>query len=197
MRTELVKKGKVDEETTAESWTRSKMRRKMNAWQDHISHEIDISKELDTNFNCLKIHLMSHWAEQIRRYGALQQYSPERHEQEHKTNLNDGWNASNHNLNYLQQVITFQSRILNFKIRELNLEALAQCWENSTAACIVFPSGADLAAPLSTQSYAKPEYMGPQNCRDGKNPDTMIKDFIALLNNTQEVTDCAAINSST
>jgi hypothetical protein len=80
LRTELVKKRKVDEETTAEPWTPSKKRREMNAWQDYISHEIDISKELDANFKFRKIHRMSHWAEQIRRYGALQQYSAERHE---------------------------------------------------------------------------------------------------------------------
>jgi hypothetical protein len=46
--------------------------------------------------------------EQIRRYGTLQQYSAERHEQAHKKNLKDGWNTSNHNLNYLPQVVTFQ-----------------------------------------------------------------------------------------
>jgi hypothetical protein len=41
-------------------------------------------------------------------------------------NLMDSWNASNHNLNYPQQVITFQRHIRGFEIRELNLEALAQ-----------------------------------------------------------------------
>ena len=70
--------------------------------------------------------MMSHWVEHIRRYGALQQYSAERHEQAHKPNLKDSWNASNHNLNYLLQVITFQRRILCFEIRELNLQVLAQ-----------------------------------------------------------------------
>jgi len=86
----------------------------------------------------------------------------------------DGWNASNHNLNYLPQVITCQRRILLFEIRELNLQALAQHRENSTAAGKVLPSGADLAAPLGSQSYAKPKFMGPQNRHDGKHPDTMI-----------------------
>jgi len=169
----------------------------MNAWRDYISHKIDISKELDADFNFPKIHLMSHWAKQIRRYGALQQYSAERHEQAHKTNLKDGWNASNYNLNYLPQVITFQRRILCFEIRELNLQAVAQRWENSAAACKVFPSCADLAAPLSSQSYAKPEFMGPHNRRDGKHPDAMIKDFRALLDNTQDATHHMAIYSGT
>jgi hypothetical protein len=82
----------------------------------------------------------------------LQQYSAERHEHAHKTIFKDSWNASNHNLNNLPQEITYQRRILCFEMRELNLQALPQHWENSAAACIVFPSGADLAAPLSSQS---------------------------------------------
>jgi hypothetical protein len=123
----------------------------------------------------------------------LQQYSAERHEQAHKTNLKDGLNASNHNLNYLPQIITFQRRILCFEIRELNLQALAQRQENSAAACKVLPSGADLAAPLGSLSHAKPEFMGPQNRRDGKHPDTVIKDFRALLDNTEDATHRVAI----
>jgi hypothetical protein len=47
------------------------MRREMNGWRDYISHEIDVSKELNADFNFPKNHLMSHWVEQIRRYGAL------------------------------------------------------------------------------------------------------------------------------
>jgi len=127
----------------------------------------------------------------------LLQYSAERHEQAHKTNLKDGWNASNHNLNYLPQVITFQRRILCFEIRELNLQALAQRRENCVAAWKVVPSGADLAAPLGSQSYAKPKFMGPQNCHDGKHPDAMIKDFRALLDNTQDATHRVPIYSGT
>jgi hypothetical protein len=99
LRTELFKKRKVDKESNTQTWTPSKQRREMNAWWDYISHEIDISKELDADFNFPKIHLMSHWVEQIRRYGDLQQYSSETHEQAHKTYLKDGWNASNHNHN--------------------------------------------------------------------------------------------------
>jgi len=58
-------------------------------------------------------------------------------------------------------------------------------------------SGADLAAPLSPQSYAKPEFMAPQNRRDGKHPDPMIKDFRALLDNTQDTMHCVALFSRT
>ena len=90
LRMELMKKRMVDEKTNAETWTPSKKRREMNARQDYISHEIEVSKELDADFNFPKIHLISHWVEQLRRYGALKQYSAELHEQAHKTNLKDG-----------------------------------------------------------------------------------------------------------
>jgi len=77
-------------------------------------------------------------------------------------NLMDGWNTSNRNLNDLWQVITLQRRILCFEITELNRHALTQGWHSGTAACGVLPYGANLAAPLSLQSYAKSEFMGPQ-----------------------------------
>jgi hypothetical protein len=114
LRTELGMKQKLDDETNVETWMTSKKRREMNPWRDYISHEIDVSKELDVEFNLPQIHFMSHWVEQIRRYGSLQQYCAERYEQAHQTNLKDSWNASNHNFNYLPQVIIFQCRILCF-----------------------------------------------------------------------------------
>jgi hypothetical protein len=64
--TELVKKRKVDEETNAETWTRSKKWHEMNAWRDYISHEMKISKELDADCNFPKLQMKSPWAEQIR-----------------------------------------------------------------------------------------------------------------------------------
>ena len=77
--TELVKRRMVDKETNTETWTPSNKRREMNTWRDYISHRIDVSEELDADSNLPKIHLMSHWVEQIHRYGALPQYSAARH----------------------------------------------------------------------------------------------------------------------
>jgi len=65
LRTELVKKRMVDVETNAETLTPSEERRKMDALRDYISHKIDVSKELDADFNFLKIDLISHWFKQI------------------------------------------------------------------------------------------------------------------------------------
>jgi len=61
VRTELVKKRIVDDEYNPETWTPSKKRPKMNTWRDYICQEIDVSKELEANFNFPKIHWMSHW----------------------------------------------------------------------------------------------------------------------------------------
>jgi hypothetical protein len=66
LRKEPMKKRKVDEETNAETLTPSKKRREINAWRNYNSHEIDISKELYADINFPKIHLMCHWAEQVR-----------------------------------------------------------------------------------------------------------------------------------
>jgi hypothetical protein len=159
--------------------------------------DVDASKTLEADFNIPTIHVMCHWVEQICRYRALQQYSAERHEYAHKTILKDGWNASNHNLNYLPQDITFHHPILCIRIREFKLRALTLDSENSTAKCKVLPSGANLAALLCSLSYAKPEFMGPQNRCDGNHPDTIIKDFRALINNIQDPPHCMAIYSGT
>jgi hypothetical protein len=116
LRTELVKKRKVDKVTIAETWTPFKMQCEMNNWWDYLRHEIDVSKVLDADFNFPKIHWMSHWVKQIRRSGGLQQNSADSHIPADKTNLTDGCNTSNHDLNYLPQVITVQRRILCFDV---------------------------------------------------------------------------------
>jgi hypothetical protein len=50
----------------------SKKQREMNTVWDYISHEIDISKELDTDFNFPKNHIISQWAKLICQSRALQ-----------------------------------------------------------------------------------------------------------------------------
>jgi len=186
LRKELIRKRKVDKERNAQTWTLSKKGHRMNAWWDYISHEIEVSKELAADFNFPTIHLMSHWVEQIPQYGPVQQYSAKRHGQVHKPNFKDGWNASNYILKNLPQAITLQHHICCFEIRDLHLQSPAQSWEHWAAACKFVPSGAHLAAPRSSKSYAKPQFMGPQNSHDGKHSDAMIPDFSALLDNTQD-----------
>lgn len=119
----------------------------MNACQVYVSHEIDGSKELVSDFNFSKMHVMSHWLEQIHWYRPSLQYSTESHEQAHAFNLNDDWNASHLNLNNLPQEINFKCHTLPFEIRELNLQAMPQLRENSASAVKVLHSGPDMATP--------------------------------------------------
>jgi hypothetical protein len=65
LRTELVKKRNVNKETNADCWMTPKKGREMSAWRNYSSHQIDISNQLDANYDSPKIHLMSHSAEQI------------------------------------------------------------------------------------------------------------------------------------
>jgi hypothetical protein len=120
-----MKKRKLDEERNAETWMRSKKWREMTAWKDYISHKTNYCNELDADFNFPKIGWMSHWVEPIRRYRALQQYSAERPELAHKTNLTNVCNSCNLNLHYVPQVITFQRLIVCFEIAELYFQDLA------------------------------------------------------------------------
>ena len=160
--TDLVKKRKSDKEPNAETWTMSKKQCQMNTWRDYIGDKIEVSKVLDADFHFPKINLMSHWVEQILQYRALQQSSTERHEQAHKMNLTDGGNASNHNLNYLQHVITFQRRIHFIEISKVNLETLAHRWVIIAVTCKVFLSGADLAVPSAPSDMCSPNSWDPQ-----------------------------------
>jgi hypothetical protein len=93
--------------------------------------------------------------------------------------------------------MTSQHHSLYIKIRELNLQALEQHVVKRAAPPIVFTSSVELAAPQSSQSYVKHKFMGPQYCHDGQHPDAIIKDFKALLNNTQDAMHRVAIHSST
>jgi hypothetical protein len=61
-----MKKQKIDKNTNAETGTSSKKGHELNAWWDHIDPKIELSKELDANFNYPKIYLRSDWVKQIR-----------------------------------------------------------------------------------------------------------------------------------
>jgi len=51
LRTELVKKCRVDNHTNAGIWVLLKKRHGMIPWLDYISHYIDVAEELDGDFN--------------------------------------------------------------------------------------------------------------------------------------------------
>jgi hypothetical protein len=61
LRSKLVKNQMVNERANVEPWTPFKKQCELNSWHDFISHEIDVAKELNTDFNFPKSPMISHW----------------------------------------------------------------------------------------------------------------------------------------
>jgi len=51
----------------------------------------------ESHFNFIKIHLLSHFCDQIRQFGNIPMYSTESGELAHKTQIKEGWGQSNKN----------------------------------------------------------------------------------------------------
>jgi len=73
-----------------------------------------------TNYNFPKMHLISHFKDQISKYGSLLQYSMEICEGSHKP-LKDAYRYRNH-LNAIPQIIRTYTQVHGFSMREKNLE---------------------------------------------------------------------------
>ena len=189
LRTELVRKRKAEEELRAESLTPTQRRREYNEWRDFIDSEVDMSKEGDAHFNFIKIHLMSHFAEQVRLYGSLPQWSAETHEHAHRANLKDGWNASNKNLDYLPQIFAYQRRVLCFEMRGLNRQAVQGSDDHHLAG-----KTATIAGPSTASPFTQPMLISPQN--DNKTPDGQLKHFGALVDSIDVVQRSALLNGT-
>lgn len=71
------------------------------------------------HYNFPKMHLISHFADQIFRYGSLPQYSTDICEALHKP-LKDGYRRSNH-INVLPQIVNAYTRAHTFAMREKNI----------------------------------------------------------------------------
>jgi len=88
--------------------------------QEERAFRINQALEEDSHFNFPKLHLLSHYADQIAQYRSLPQYSTEICETSHKP-LKDAYRQSNH-VDTMPQIINAYTRDHNFGVRELNLE---------------------------------------------------------------------------
>ncbi|KAF8473800.1 hypothetical protein BDZ91DRAFT_845281 [Kalaharituber pfeilii] len=75
----------------------------------------------EADFNFPKIHMLSHYADQIPRYGSLPQYSTEICETYHKL-MKDAYNRSNR-VDAMSQIVQIYTRDHGFAMRDKNLEA--------------------------------------------------------------------------
>ena len=76
----------------------------------------------DVDFNFVKIHLLSHFRDHIRRFGNIQMYSTESCKTNHKTMIKEGYQRSNKN-NASHQILRTHARLDSFKIHEMNIQA--------------------------------------------------------------------------
>ena len=76
----------------------------------------------DVDFNFVKIHLLSHFGDHVRRFGNIQMYSTESGETSHKTMIKEGYRRSNRN-DASHQILQTYARLDSFKIHEMNVEA--------------------------------------------------------------------------
>ena len=76
----------------------------------------------DVDFNFVKIHPLSHFGDNIRRFGNIQIYSTESGETNHKTMIKEGYRRSNKN-DASHQILRTYARLDSFKIDEMNIQA--------------------------------------------------------------------------
>jgi hypothetical protein len=101
-------------------------RRRIEA--ENRGEEIDLRESIiheESHFNFIKMHLPWHYREHVERLGSIQAYSTEVSETAHRTQVKDGYRASNRQ-KYHWQIIKHQSRIAAFGMRQLNVSQLAR-----------------------------------------------------------------------
>ena len=76
----------------------------------------------EVDFNFVKIHLLSHFGDNIRRCGNIKMYSTESGQTNHKTNTKEGYQGSNKN-DASHQILRTYERLDSYKIDEIYIQA--------------------------------------------------------------------------
>ena len=93
---------------------------------DDRDEENDQSMELiyaESNFNFVKMHLISHFHDHIYQFGNIPMYSTEYGELAHEEQIKEGWRRSN-KIDAARQILSSYGRQHAIRIRLLNLESL-------------------------------------------------------------------------
>ncbi|KAF8414436.1 hypothetical protein EV426DRAFT_579176 [Tirmania nivea] len=98
----------------------AKRQKLQEQFRTEVDELVDNLLSTGAHYNFPKIHLISHFADQIVKYGSLPQYSTEICEASHKP-LKDRSRRSNH-VNPIPQIIRTYTRAYNFAMRERNIE---------------------------------------------------------------------------
>jgi hypothetical protein len=79
--------------------------------------------EEESSFNFPKLHLMIYFRWCIEQFGGLQQWSTEVGEAAHKTQIKDGYRASNKTGDIYRQIVNYYLHRDAFAVRRMNLNA--------------------------------------------------------------------------
>jgi hypothetical protein len=104
--------------------TKTQLQSKKDEWKVFIANEVEDYKRINSDFNFPKLHLLEHFEDCIRHFGALKQWSTETSESCHKSLLKCGYNASNRNSSYTLQILNFNARKEAFDVRRRNNDAM-------------------------------------------------------------------------
>lgn len=89
------------------------------AWATFIEWEMRATLEENSHFNFPKLHMLQHWAEQIRRFGNIPQWDTNTGEAAHKM-VKEGYRMSNRSGDYTLQILRHNMKTVAFSMRELN-----------------------------------------------------------------------------
>jgi hypothetical protein len=98
-------------------------KRQLDDWNDWIKSEVVDYLEEESSFNLPKLHLMTHFRRYIERFGGLQQWSTEVGEAAHKTQIKDGYQASNKTGDVYRQIVKDYLHRDAFAVPQMNLNA--------------------------------------------------------------------------
>jgi len=96
---------------------RQKLQQELRLETEELAHDFLTT---GAHYNFPKMHLISHFTDQITRYGSLPQYSTEIYEASHK-HLKDAHRWSNH-INAMPQIIRTYTRAHSFAMRKRNIQ---------------------------------------------------------------------------
>ena len=85
----------------------------------------DILRE-GAQYNVLKIHLISHYEDQISKFGALPQYSTDIYETMHKKFKNAYWRSNK--VDVMSQIVTTYTRDHTFVMKNLTIRTWNSIW---------------------------------------------------------------------
>jgi hypothetical protein len=126
-------------------------------WRSKIDLEKTKTLEDGGQFNLPKMHAMRHFVPQIERFGSLLGFDSSITEVSHKFSIKHGYNASNRNVSYTEQILNYNARNEQIATRNWNISVARQKFnsQNCDANKTRFAFPPKPASTLKSRQYEK------------------------------------------